>query len=68
MFRSVLEERGPNAYAEVRFEKTPNGPRWTVTFKPAIGACLSTRGETLDQALRALVVKVRRAQGEKVGR
>jgi hypothetical protein len=63
MMRSILEGGDPLDRVLVGFVASPNGPRWTAEFGGE-----RARGETLDQALRALVVKVRRAQGVKVGR
>lgn len=63
MMRSILEGVDLGARVLVGFVLSPNGPRWTVEFGGE-----RARGESLDQALRALVVKVRRAQGAKVGR
>lgn len=68
MIRSLLETAAPGARVAVGFEKTKDGPRWTVVFDPVTGARRFARGAMLDQALRALVVTVRRAQGEKLGR
>lgn len=69
MLRELLEQGGSENLVQVRFRKTSSGPRWSVFLDPddtSIG--IEARGATLDQALRALVVKARRARGQKLGK